>query len=84
MLIYETVQSRKVIFVVNDLSFRIFVGGKLNKILSFLLTKLDTRSLEMSFHFFNFNVTFAFGVEKSESSKDCFRIIRLKLLVFQN
>lgn len=84
MFVNETIQSWQVIFIVNYCGIWIFVCGKVNKILSFLFSKLNTWSLQMSFHLFNFDVTFSFWIKQSKGGQDGFWFIRLKFLLFQN
>lgn len=84
MLVDKAIQSREVVLIVDDFCLGVLIGSELHKVSGFLASEFDTRCLQVTLHFLDFDVPFSLGVQKSEGSEHCLRIIGFKLLLFQN
>lgn len=82
MLVRKTVQSGKVVFIVDHFGLSIFVCCELNEILGLLLPEFYARGLQQSLHFFDFDVALSLGIQQSKGGQNSLWIIRLELLFF--
>ena len=84
MFVGKTIQSGKVVFVVDDCGIGIFVGSEVHIIFGLFLSELNTRSLQMSLHLFDFDVTLSLWVKQTKSRQNCLRLIRFELLLLKH